>query len=97
MRSAAEPAPDPARIVVEYRDAANATVLDVFDSGDIVDVKGWHRLTDLKLASAGTRFIRVQLITARWGGDNADGYFDGLTVRSACRSSTSASTATATG
>ncbi|MCP3994621.1 MAG: hypothetical protein GY722_06080, partial [bacterium] len=70
------------RIVVEYRDAANATVLDVFDSGDVVDVGGWHRLSDLKLAPAGTRFIRVRLITARWGGDNADGYFDGLAVRS---------------
>ncbi|MCP3995427.1 MAG: hypothetical protein GY722_10225, partial [bacterium] len=45
------------------------------------DFSGWHRLSDLKLAPAGTRFIRVRLITARWGGDNADGYFDGLAVR----------------
>ncbi|MCP3993731.1 MAG: hypothetical protein GY722_01515, partial [bacterium] len=67
---------------MSWRNSDNATVLDVFDSGEIVNVSGWHRLSDLKLAPAGTRFIRVRLITARWGGDNADGYFDGLAVRS---------------
>ncbi|MGH9461458.1 MAG: PKD domain-containing protein, partial [Vicinamibacteria bacterium] len=72
--------PDTARIVVEYRDAANTTVLDTFDSGPINSHQVWLRLTDPRLSPPGTRFVRVRLISNRLSGSSNDGYFDALSL-----------------
>ncbi len=72
---------DTARIVVEYRDRDNATVLASFDSGEIANVTRWQRMADVRAAPRGTARIRVRLISTRYNGSNNDGYFDGLSLR----------------
>ncbi|MFO0808024.1 MAG: serine/threonine-protein kinase [Gemmataceae bacterium] len=73
---------DTSRIVVEYRDAPNATVLTSFDSGDIASTGSWKIVEDRRQAPAGTRWIRVRLISTRHGlGTNNDGYYDGLSLK----------------
>lgn len=71
---------DSSRIIVEYRDAANAAVLATGDTGDISQVGQWRQVTDTKIAPSGTRFIRVRLLSTRNNGDNNDGYFDALSL-----------------
>jgi hypothetical protein len=78
VHSFATGTPDTARIVVEYRDRANADVLDAFDSGPIGSQDAWHLVTDSRMAPAGTGFIRVRLISKRETGASNDGYFDSL-------------------
>lgn len=73
-----ETSPDLARIIVEYRDSANQTVLDSYDSGYQDARSGWMLLEDLRAAPMGTSWIRVRLITQRDGGTGNDGYFDAL-------------------
>jgi hypothetical protein len=73
---------DPAgrpRLVVEYRDAANQTVLGAFDSGEISTSAYWHQASASLVAPAGTRVIRVRLISA--SGLTSGGYFDAVSIR----------------
>ena len=74
---------DLARVVVEYRDAANSVVLDAFDTGDLTSPQAWLAVTDERLAPVGTGWIRVRLLAGRLGTtiDN-DGYFDDLSLTS---------------
>jgi RHS repeat-associated protein len=72
---------DAARIVVEYRDAMNQTVLQAYDSGQIRQYSQWQHLTDSRMAPVGTRWVRVRLIATRFNGVNNDGYFDALSLR----------------
>jgi len=82
VRTFHESPPDTARIVVEYRDRANAVVLDAFDSGEIVSPDAWQEVSDERTAPAGTGWIRVRLIATRFAGTTDDGYFDALELRS---------------
>src|SRR6185369_8507206 len=85
VRSFNESPSDTARVVLEYRDAANAVVLDAFDSGEIASPLEWRRLADTRTVPAGARWARVRLISTRFntGADGADdGYFDALSLRS---------------
>jgi hypothetical protein len=68
VRSRDEAQPDGARIVVEYRNASNTEVLDVFDSGELVSTLDWLAVTDERVAPNGTGWIRVRLIANRNGG-----------------------------
>ncbi|HET9765766.1 MAG TPA: Calx-beta domain-containing protein, partial [Thermoanaerobaculia bacterium] len=72
-----------ARVIVEYRDAANASELAHYDSGGIADSSAWRYVSDLTTVPVGTRWIRVRLIGVRQApsGDN-NAYFDGLSLRS---------------
>lgn len=72
---------DAARVIVEYRNAANTVVLSSFDSNEVRDFTMWTRVGDERVAPAGTRFIRVRLITTRYSGTSNDGYFDSLSLR----------------
>ena len=75
--------PDTTRVVVEFRDAANAAVLGFYDSGEDASVNVWRYLSDLRLAPAGTRIIRVRLIATRKRDSGLlSAYFDGLSLRS---------------
>ncbi|MCP4662224.1 MAG: hypothetical protein GY856_43025, partial [bacterium] len=65
---------DVARIVVEYRDAGNSVVLDLFDSGEILS-SGWQQVSDVRAAPAGTGWIRVRLVATRFAGEANDAYF----------------------
>jgi hypothetical protein len=82
VRSLDEVVPDTARIVVEYRDWENANALETHESGEIVATLGWQRVADARVAPSGTRWIRVRLITTRYSGTDADGYFDALALYS---------------
>src|SRR5215471_6143837 len=65
---------DTGRIVVGYRDAANANVLGSLDSGPITSGAEWIQLTDKRTVPAGTSFIRVRLIATRNSGTTTDVY-----------------------
>lgn len=82
VRSLVEAPADTARIVVEYRDETNSVVLDAFDTGEIASPEAWRRAADERVAPVGTRWIRVRLLTTRFSGEEADGYFDALSLRS---------------
>lgn len=80
VRTAAESPSDVAQVVVEYRDAANAVVLDAFDSGEIASPSQWRAVLDERPAPAGTGWIRVRLRAVRFSGAGNDAYFDGLSL-----------------
>jgi hypothetical protein len=69
-------AADTARVVVEYRDWSNSTVLEAFDSGDFRSPEAWLRVIDDRLAPPGTSWIRIRLISSTPG----DTYFDALSL-----------------
>lgn len=71
---------DKSRIVLEYLNSAKDNVLSSFDSGEIANKYAWQAVTDTRLAPAGTRYIRVRLISKRGSGFNNDGYFDALSL-----------------
>ncbi|HEV8630795.1 MAG TPA: Calx-beta domain-containing protein [Thermoanaerobaculia bacterium] len=82
LRSGGSP-PDQARIVVEYRDAANGTALTSYDSGAFIDDTTWRYVSDLSVAPAGTRWIRVRLIGVRQRPSGFNfAFFDALSLRS---------------
>lgn len=82
LRTADELPGDLARIVVEYRDAGNAVVLDAYDSGDVSSPFEWWRLRDVRTAPVGTGWIRVRLLGGRLGAGETNAYFDALSLRS---------------
>lgn len=71
---------DLSRITVEYRDAANSSVLTDYDSGYIANPNSWLLLSDTRTAPSGTRFIRIRLRSRRVSGGNNDGYYDNLSL-----------------
>jgi RHS repeat-associated protein len=79
-RAGAGSPPDGSRVVVEYRDASNATVLASFDSGEVTSA-GWSQVADTRAAPAGTRWIRVRLISSEHNSQAGGGLFDGLSLR----------------
>ena len=75
--------PDLGRVVVEYRDAANQTVLDRFDSGELpAPVGSWQPVVELQTVPPGTRWARVRLLASRRTGSTTDVYFDRLSLTS---------------
>jgi fibro-slime domain-containing protein/uncharacterized repeat protein (TIGR01451 family) len=80
VRSASESPSDVARIVVEYRDASNAVVLDAFDTGEIASPSEWRQVLDERPAPAGTGWIRVVLKGTRFTQPGNDAYFDALSL-----------------
>jgi RHS repeat-associated protein len=81
VRSRDEASPDEARVILEYRDAANQSVIGTLDSGPITTVSGWHLTEDVRTAPAGTGWIRVRLVATRQSGATNDAYFDALSLR----------------
>ncbi len=82
VRSADEEQPDAVRLLIEYRDAANQTVLEVFDSGEVASIGHWQSVVERRPAPAGTRVLRLRLETARYSGEGTDVYVDRLGLRS---------------
>jgi hypothetical protein len=79
MRSLEQTQQDTARIVVEYRDATNTSVLDAFDTGETAFVLDWELVSDSRFAPPGTRFIRIRLVSTRAASSGSnDGYYDSL-------------------
>ncbi|HYE73506.1 MAG TPA: hypothetical protein VEF04_09245, partial [Blastocatellia bacterium] len=80
-RSRNESPADSARVIVEYRDGADANVLATYDSGETFSTSDWKPVSDQRIAPTGTRWIRVRLISSRYSGTTNDGYFDTLSLR----------------
>jgi RHS repeat-associated protein len=81
VRSQAESLPDTARVIVEYRNAANTTMIARLDSGEVVSTNAWQLLEDTRIVPAGTGWIRIRLIATRRTGTTNDAYFDALSLR----------------
>ena len=81
VRSRAEATPDTARVIVEYRNAANTTMIARLDSGEVASTSTWTLLEDTRIAPAGTGWIRIRLIATRRSGTTNDAYFDALSLR----------------
>ena len=81
VRTTDEVPPDVARIVIEYRDAAGL-VLDAFDSGEIASPGVWLPVADTRVAPPATVTVRVRLLATRFTGEEADAFFDQLSLRS---------------
>ncbi len=80
-RSRAEATPDSARVILEYRNAANTAMIARLDSGEIVSTAAWHLLEDTRAVPAGTGWIRIRLIATRKTGTTNDAYFDSISFR----------------
>ena len=81
VRSRAEATPDTARVIVEYRNAANTVMIARLDSGEVASTSTWTLLEDTRIAPAGTGWIRIRLIATRRTGTTNDAYFDALSLR----------------
>src|SRR5262249_27583711 len=81
VRSFQHRPPDTGRIVIEYRDADNARVLDRFDTNPVASVDRWKRIDHSRVITKGARWIRVRLISVRHTGINNDGYYDSLSLK----------------
>ncbi|MEE8526203.1 MAG: PKD domain-containing protein, partial [Thermoanaerobaculia bacterium] len=81
LRVGDEMPPDASRIVVEYRDATNALVLGLYESEAPAAVLAWEQVADVRTAPAGTRWIRVRLLSTAFNPGDNEGFFDGLSLR----------------
>jgi choice-of-anchor A domain-containing protein len=79
VRVAAEPIPDAARLVVEYRDDLGE-LLDQFDSGPVSEPEVWVEVADERPAPVGTRTIRVRLLGERFTEPDLDAAFDAISL-----------------
>ncbi|MBC7488408.1 MAG: T9SS type A sorting domain-containing protein [Cytophagaceae bacterium] len=69
---------DRGRAIVEYRNASS-TVLSTYDTG----LRGslvWTQYSDVRVAPAGTRTIRIRLISDASINSDSDGYFDDVSL-----------------
>ena len=80
-RSRVEAIPDSARVILEYRNAANTSMIARLDSGEITSTAAWHLLEDTRAVPAGTGWIRIRLIATRKTGATNDAYFDAISFR----------------
>ena len=72
--------PTVTKVLLEYRDAANATVLDAAQMGPLApSFDPWRPVADARLAPAGTRFLRLRLICE--GTSQTRCRYDGLRLR----------------
>lgn len=69
---------DRGRALVEYRDASSA-VLSTYDTG-LQGSTSWVQYSDARLAPAGTRTIRIRLISDATINSDSDGYFDDISL-----------------
>jgi type IX secretion system substrate protein len=71
---------DQAQMIVEYRNAANTTVLASYNSGLTSNQGTWTLYSNTTTAPVGTRFIRVRLLGKVNTGPSIDAYFDNLSL-----------------
>lgn len=70
---------DGAQIIVEYKNSGG-TVLATFDTGETNISGSWTQYTDVRVAPANTRTIRITLKSHLRVGPSVDGYFDNLSL-----------------
>lgn len=70
---------DRASIIVEYR-SGTGTVIDSYETGDIVPFNAWQLVADKRNAPPGCRSVRVRLLARRNAGGSTDAYLDDLSL-----------------
>ncbi|WLD14632.1 serine/threonine-protein kinase [Planctellipticum variicoloris] len=74
---------DTAQLIVDFRDADNNKTLSSYDSQQIRSKRGWRKFSKVLLPPAGARWVRVRLISHRYGSNGQkhnDGYFDSISL-----------------
>lgn len=71
---------DISQIILEYLNHDKTQILASHDLGQYSNTSAWVLVTHSRLAPAGTRFIRIRLISIRFAGTNNDGYFDAVSL-----------------
>jgi len=71
---------DQGQMIVEYRNAANTTVLTSYNTGLKSNQGTWTFYSNTATAPVGTRFIRVRLLAKVNTGPSIDAYFDNLSL-----------------
>lgn len=70
---------DSARMIVEYR-SSTSTILGKYDIGYTGNRGAWTQYVNTKTAPAGTRTIRIRLLSKNVNGTSVDAYFDNLSL-----------------
>lgn len=70
---------DSSLMIVEYRNSAS-TVLSTYSTGYKGDRGTWTQYGNTKTAPAGTRTIRIRLLSKNINGNSVDAYFDNLSL-----------------
>jgi len=78
-RSFAQSPVDTSTFVITLLDAGAVPVL-AYDSGALDNTLAWQEVQTRLLAPAGTRSVRIDLLSTRHAGSNNDGYFDNLSL-----------------
>lgn len=71
---------DEASIVIEYRNAANTSVIASYTSGNTTYTSGWQQFTQTGTIPVDTRYVRVRLIGTSRNGSAVDAYFDNISL-----------------
>jgi hypothetical protein len=71
---------DQAQMIVEYRNAANTTVLGSYNTGLTSNQGTWTFYSHTTTAPVGTRIIRIRLLAVVNTGPSIDAYFDNLSL-----------------
>lgn len=79
VRSFDQNPPDSATIVVSLLNG-DAAVLASFNSGPQTGTSAWTEIATTLAAPAGTRTVRIDLVSLRNSGTNNDGYFDAISL-----------------
>lgn len=79
LRSFPQNPADAGRVIMEYR-ASDGTVLDTYDTNEQTNTAYWLKVMDERTAPAGTRVIRIRLLSTRYNGTNSNGHFDNLSL-----------------
>lgn len=79
VRSFDQAPADASQIVVSLLNG-DGTVLASFDSGLQTGTAAWTEIATTLAAPAGTRFVRIDLVSVRNAGTNNDGYFDAINL-----------------
>lgn len=70
---------DRSQFIIEYRNASQ-NVLASYNSGSSVSLS-WLNNTDTRNAPAGTRYVRIRLISTLLTGSDNDGYYDDISFK----------------
>ncbi|MBF0198364.1 MAG: hypothetical protein HQL32_11665 [Planctomycetes bacterium] len=72
--------PDSSKVIVQYKNDMG-DILDSFESFESTAVDKWERVEDIRHAVPDTRSIKIMLIANRNNGNNNDGYFDMVSLK----------------
>lgn len=70
---------DSAQVFVEFLDA-DGEEIDTVKSEEYFSTESWVKVDDVLIAPSGTRWIRISLVSTKYGGYDSDGYFDDLSL-----------------